>query len=387
MLYVVHLSGRKNMKCNVNVVNRNSIYVHQIVAGFTMLSSYLDLEIVYSEKPILSKEFFHEAIIELEIENKRVIYDLTDGYNNYPSFADFDKTLNMVDYYFKTNINRSFHQGAINDFKIKGLAPRYNVTCAHSWADHIDIANLFRLDKREVRRLYDKLPLSKQWFDLYNYKKYEMNPIPSLEPKVFFYTRLWDPSIASAKSSKNKDLDGKDVSDRIKNKREEYEKVSALRSGLVRTLKKEFGNRFIGGIAPDSYSMKAYPELLGVNISGRKEFTRSMHHADICVNTQGTHKCWNFSFGEEVAASRAIITEKPFYENPIFLEEGKNYLTYNTVDDCVSQVYDLLSDRQKLTKMMEDNREYYLSHLRPDKYVLDSLNIVLGEQYVSGKRD
>ena len=373
------------MKCKVNVVNRNSIYVHQIIAGVTLLSSYMDLEVVYSEKPALSKEFYHDAVVELEVDGKRVIYDLTDGYNNYPSFADLDKTLNKVDYYFKSNINRSFHNGFANESKIKGLAPRYNVTCANSWADHLDWASLFKLDYREMRRLYDRLPLSKQWLKLYDYKRFEMSPIPSSDPRVFFYTRLWDPSIASVKSSQNKDLDGQDASDRIEKKKEEYEKVSALRAGLVRALKKEFGNRFIGGIAPDSYSGKAYPELLGENISYRKKFMKSMHLADICVNTQGTHKCWNFSFGEEVAASRAIVTEQPFYEDPVFLEEGKNFLTYRSIDDCVEQVYDLLDDRQKLTKMMEMNHEYYRSHLRPDKYVLDSLHVVLGEQHVSDK--
>ena len=102
-----------------------------------------------------------------------------------------------------------------------------------------------------------------------------------------------------------------------------------------------------------------------------------MHSAQICVNTQGTHNCWNFSFGEELAASRAIVTEQPFYSIPAYLSENINFYTYDSIDSCIEKVNRLFTNGELLSDMMQKNREYYLNHLRPDRYVKDTLEIIL----------
>ncbi len=368
------------MKYRISVVNRNISYTHQIIAGFTMLNEKGTINVDYNETPSLEQEFFHSGIVELFAEGKRIIYDLSDGYNNYPSFVALDNALDRVDIFFKANINRSFHSCFRNKAKIKGIPPRYNVTHPKSWADHIDYSALIKQkSEMELRRIYNRLPWTKYWIGNYFSSAYEMEPVLNHSPIVFFYTRLWDPSIASSQSSKNADLDGKDVKNRIQQKCEEYAKISELRSGLVRALKKEFGPRFIGGVSPDTFSQHYCPDLLGEDISRRSRYTKSLHQADICVNTQGTHKCWNFSFGEELAASKAIVTESPFYEEPAKLQDGENFLTYSSIDECISHVAKLYDDRDSLYSMMKANRTYYLSYLRPDKYVDYSLRVALGD--------
>lgn len=138
-------------------------------------------------------------------------------------------------------------------------------------------------------------------------------------------------------------------------------------------MKKEFGLLFIGGLAPDDFLRKYYAELDGEeDMSRRKAYTRNMHRAEICVNTQGTHHCWNFSFGEELEASRAIVTEKPFYEIPNYLQEEKNFLLYSDINKCVEQVHCLMTDREKLYEMYA-NKKYYENHLRPDCLVWDTI--------------
>ena len=209
----------------------------------------------------------------------------------------------------------------------------------------------------------------------YFVSQFEAEPVKADSPKVFFYTRLWDPSIASCRSSQNVDLDGGSVEDRIAQKNKEYQELSDLRASLVKSLKIEFGKRFVGGLAPSAYVMANYPDLVGSDISRRADYTRAMHSAEICVNTQGTHGCYNFSFGEALASSRAIITEQPMYKVPPFLEIGKNFDTYYSVDDCLEKVTRLFEDGDMLYEMMLANRDYYMNHLRPDKYVLDCLSI------------
>ncbi|MBQ6381828.1 MAG: hypothetical protein IJJ41_09575 [Clostridia bacterium] len=362
------------IQCTLNVADKHSMYMEQIVAGFTLLQKQGKVTFAFSEKPQLAKEFYHSAIIELLIGGKRVIYDLTDGYNNFPTFSAIDEMLDNVDIYYKASIREEFHRGFRNAAKIKVLAPRYRVTCSSSPLNKIAFGSILRGDTSEAKRLLRKLPFVKNAQQNWHIKEFEAQPIVGAQPKVFFYTRLWDPAIASGYSSVNTDLDGTDVEERIRTKSAEYEEVSALRAGLVRTLKKELGASFIGGVAPDAFSEKYCPDLVGgVNMSSRKDYTRNLQSAEICVNTQGTHHCWNFSFGEELAAARAIITEKPFYQTPDYLEEGVNFYTYDSIETCVEKAVALLEDRQLLENMMVANHDYYQNHLRPDKLVWDTI--------------
>jgi hypothetical protein len=205
-------------------------------------------------------------------------------------------------------------------------------------------------------------------------ERFEQQVKISENPKVFFYTRLWDPAIASSYSSCNIDLDGENVQERIEKKRWEYTQISDLRAELVRALKTEFGDRFVGGISPSEYAIKKYPELIGdMDMSKRKNYTKYMHSAEVCVNTQGTHHCWNFSFGEELAAGRAVVTEAPFYEVPPHLQEGTNFMTYHSIEECVEHVEKLLTDKEALSTMMCYNERYYIEHLRPDSLVWDTI--------------
>lgn len=367
------------LNCSIAVADRNSMYVDQIIAGFTLLAKEKQLTFTLEEKPDLKKEFFHSAVIEVLVGGKRVIYDLTDGYNNYPSFNAIDNMLDNVDFYFRASFRESFHANMRNKDKIFVLAPRYHVTCKDSPLNAVNFKSiLLNRDISEAKKLARKLPFFKTSLKNLYMDAFETAPPTAKDPKIFFYTRLWDPAIASSYSSQNTDLDGFSVEERIERKREEYAKISELRSGLVRALKKEFGSHFIGGVVPDDFSQKYCPDLLGSeNLSKRKNYTKQMHSAQICVNTQGTHNCWNFSFGEELAASRAIITEQPFYLAPVNLIENRNFYTYDSIDSCIEKVNRLFTNGELLSDMMQKNREYYLNHLRPDSYVKDTLEIIL----------
>lgn len=358
----------------VNVAHRGTAYCRQIVAGFEMLSQQGMLQVHFNETPELKNRTNHE--IEILVDGKRIVCDLSDGYNNFTSFESFDLLLDDVDFFFKACNKQEYNVCLRNAGKVHTLAPRYAATIPGSWNEKFALTQLKKTGLTSfAKEMLWHIPGTKHAISDYYYDRFEKEAaIDNSEPKVFFYTRLWDPSIASPASSQNMDLDGKTVEERIKTKNQEYLELSQLRAELVRGLKREFKSRFVGGIAPEPYTIKNYPDLLGEDLSKRRVYTKAMHSAEICVNTWGTHKCFNFSFGEELAASRAIVTQKPFYDIPDYLNENENFLSYSTIDECIQQVAVLFDDKTKIEEMMEKNRAYYLSYLRPDKYVLDILN-------------
>jgi len=367
--------------CQLAVADIFSDYPHQIVAGFMLLAQSGILNYTICENRQLAKEFHHDAIVECKVNGDRFIYDMTDGYNDYPSFSHYDTTLNEVDFSFKSNVYRPFHESMRNHAKIHTCAFRYYVTLPNIYMHRF--GTFFQHSgsvKERLRLILMKMPLLSEWLvsdsgQNYYVRAFECAPKVNVEPQVFFFTRLWDPRIASMKSSRNVDLDGSGNA-MIHSKAKEYTEVSDLRAKTVRALKKEFGKHFLGGVAYSPYAEEMYPDLVvNNNISRRRLYTNAIHASDICVTTQGTHHCYNFSFAEEIAASRGLVTEKPMYEVPQHFHEGVNFLTYTTPDECVSQVRKLYDDKEYLLRMMEANHQYYLSHLRPDRLVYDTLAI------------
>ena len=358
---------------------------HQILVGYMLLEKKGKLHIDKCDINSMVQDKYHPyGVVEVKINNEIiVVYDTNDGYSKFTSFSQFDDILDHVDFYFKGDNKASFHINMKNKQKVYPLGPRYCVYTSGDVLNRIIWKDVFKLKITELKHLLWKIPYTKHAECDYYYQKFECEPNYNIKnPNVFFYTRLWDPSNSSVDSSYNEDLDGKTPNERWQTKRNEVMELSNLRAGLVRALKKEFGKSFIGGIKPEPYAIKNYPELIGnVNMSKRRDYTKNLHLGDICVNTRGTHNCWNFSFGEELAASKAIITQQPYYDVPHFLEEGINFLTYDNIDDCLAKAIQLYNDHDRIIKMMEANKNFYNNHLRPDMLVADTLDIACGKEW------
>lgn len=72
-----------------------------------------------------------------------------------------------------------------------------------------------------------------------------------------------------------------------------------------------------------------------------------------------------------------IVAEKPIYQTPPFLQEGVNYYTYTSVDECLQKVAFLFEHPAAMLEMMQINERYYQEHLRPDRLVRDTLDFAL----------
>ena len=105
--------------------------------------------------------------------------------------------------------------------------------------------------------------------------------------------------------------------------------------------------------------------------------------SDICIATTGLHKSIGWKFGEYVAASRAIVTEKLHYEIPGDFKSGINYLEFSSEDELVHSIKKLIEDKCLRYEMMKNNHNYYLEYVRPDKLIMNTLTQVIQESEVS----
>jgi hypothetical protein len=99
--------------------------------------------------------------------------------------------------------------------------------------------------------------------------------------------------------------------------------------------------------------------------------------ASIGIATVGLEKSNGWKLAEYVAGAKAIVTEGLHSEVPGDFRSGLNYLEFTDARECVDRVGDLVSNPVRRLEMMNRNRQYYLSHLRPDKLVLNAIRVAL----------
>lgn len=189
---------------------------------------------------------------------------------------------------------------------------------------------------------------------------FEHEPQPDVEPRILYMARMWDPkSIESKKQS------------------EAVQEMNASRADAIRTLRKEFGDRFFGGVASDEHSRRKFPDVVidDSSLTHKRGYLAMLQKYPICVATVGLNGSNGWKLAEYVAASKAIISEPLVYEVPGDFKAGTNYLVFANAEELLHSAHTLIDDRHSLAKMMEANRAYYTQHVRPDAMIRNSLTI------------
>lgn len=178
---------------------------------------------------------------------------------------------------------------------------------------------------------------------------------PANSKKVLFSARLWDP--------------GKTTNLKKKNFRK---RINAERVQMAERLKNRFSDDFIGGIRNDHFSAGSYPkEVMQNDEYHRKNYLLKLKCAGIGICTKGLENSVGAKFAEYQANGMAVLS--PDISKFRFLgdlEEGGNFLKYDSVEDCVSKIKYFRKNPESLKKMQQDNFQYYQSFVRPEAKLL-----------------
>jgi len=282
--------------------------------------------------------------------NIRLYYDCHDSYEIDESAAG------QVDCYFK----RSFAESRIPDSlksKVFPLGLNYEV-----YSNQIDSFEQQRVSSFQAQS-HDPDGLR------FRPTVEKMQAVPNcrLERGVLFITRAWDPY---------------DHPDRSEEKIAERIHINETRARCVELLKREFGDRFLGGLVHTDYAERNYPHALLPNtqVSRKKNYVELLRGYVVCVGTTGLHGSIGWKMGEYVAFSRAIVAEGLSYQVPGDFKPGQNFLKFHEPKRCVNAVHELLSDASLRHDMMIKNHEYYLSYLKPDAMIRRTLEIGLSNR-------
>ena len=333
------------IECKIVIHNPNSVHLNQIIAGFIELENQNYIKI--SKKVVNDSVYdYLEVIINNEI---RVIYDTMDSGKVYVPDLEWDK----VDYYFKRSYKRELAEKISQ--KIYPLGLNYDV--------HSKYSN-FQTIKYNIKDFLKRilfLGKNKFYIEDFEIKRKEPNN------KICFLTRFWDPN-------------GKEVED--ESVREERKKINDFRAECIRSCKKRYGDKFIGGVPYSDFANKYFNDCIVDNskITERSKYLDLIKNYDICIATTGLHKSIGWKFAEYIAMGKVIVSEPLEYEVPGILVKGKNYLEFRTVDELINNIDALIENKEKRMKIQNNNLDYYNKYLRADKLVLNTINIIIEQR-------
>ena len=137
------------------------------------------------------------------------------------------------------------------------------------------------------------------------------------------------------------------------------------RIALVKTLRAEFGEQFIGGVVADPFARQLCPDVLADRNIYRSSYLELAKQCIVGVYSRGLHHSLAFKLSEYLAAGLCIVSEPLKHQLPVPLEAGTHYLPFTTHAECVAHCRRLLTDAEEASRMREANQAYYRKWVEP----------------------
>ena len=325
-------------------------HVGQIITGFLMLKEQgWDVEI---KNCVNGPESFYHGMpmIRAEYRGKRLVYDLGDGYN---IWDDIQIGLDNSDFYFKRSYSAEKNQALLHGFegKMFPLGLYFRVTHRKSPINEPLWKALLKplMGKASARYFVPKVFAGAP--ERENGRK----------PRILFLTQLWNDQEPGFSEEENR----------------ERTYINQMRIDIIRALRERYGDCFIGGLNDNALSRAWAPDLImPTEYTERKRYLKLVHSCDICIGSMGLFESIGGKTGEYVAAAKAIVNERLHYTVTGDFTEGVHYLSFETVEECLSAVERLVEDPQLRFAMKQANAAYYSRFLRPDVLVKNTLELV-----------
>lgn len=325
-------------------------HVSQIATGFYILKKQgYPVEIVDKTRD-RENPFYDLPVACAEYMGKKIIYDLWDGYQN-P--VDMKKCLDWCDVYFKRSFSAQKNAELFpeDQQKMHPLGFNYHVTYAASPVNEPKLKSFLKpfLGKAPepyfVPKVFEGTPRRTEPEDV----------------RILFQAQLWD----------HRDPD---MSPEMA---QECAYINKTRIDIVRALKQTYGQQFFGGLRDSALAREMAPELIQPEkYTERRKYLKLVHSCDICIGTMGLHESIGWKTAEYIAAAKAIVNERFHYTVTGDFEEGKNFLSFETAQECIEAVRVLAEDPEKRYAMRKANEEYYQNFLKPEVLVKRTLELV-----------
>lgn len=152
----------------------------------------------------------------------------------------------------------------------------------------------------------------------------------------------------------------------------EAKTINNARIKLIRELKKQFKNRFIGGIFSKNRIIENAIDCQSYYMD-RSTYLELLNKAAIVISTNGFGKSVPWKIAEYLKLGKCIVSEKFIHETPEPLIDGIHYQTFNNIGDCIRICKELLLDIEQTKIIGENALDYYNKNVKPKNLIENHL--------------
>ena len=153
--------------------------------------------------------------------------------------------------------------------------------------------------------------------------------------------------------------------------------IHEQRYRIIKLLKKEFPNYFLGGFIPSDIANNKYADALSNVPSAPELYLDALKNSKIVIYTRGLANSPAWKMAEYLSQGKVIIAERLTAELPVPLQHGKEVLFFDTDDELVENIKKVLADESLCKELSENARKYFEAHVHPAKNVKRILDIMI----------
>jgi glycosyltransferase involved in cell wall biosynthesis len=277
--------------------------------------------------------------------------------------------LEKCDYYFKRNYNSTYVDTlpAIHQRKIHKLGLTFRVHSPYKKDSCLLLAGLFisnllvqlKLDQRILSRLYKTYKAQLQHWNFIKTTRIlsRFESLTQLEgSSILFQTRCF-----------------------LHENEEDMRAIHQQRYRIIKLLRNQFPNNFLGGFVPSNFAKGHYGDALTDVPSDPERYLDVLKSAKIVIYTRGLVNSPAWKMAEYLSQGKVIIAEPMSTELPVPLQEGKEVLYFRNDLELIEKIERVLKDTSLAEELSINARAYFEKYVHPVQNTKRILELMLAK--------
>lgn len=159
----------------------------------------------------------------------------------------------------------------------------------------------------------------------------------------------------------------------------DVKEIHQQRYRLIKLLRREFPERFLGGFVPSEVAKKKYKDALTNVPTAPEEYLNGVKKAGIVIYTRGLANSPAWKMAEYLSQGKVIVAEPLTAELPVPLIDGKELLYFRNDEELIEKIKLVSEDDPFATRLSQNARVYFEKHVHPVQNVKRILELMLNK--------
>jgi glycosyltransferase involved in cell wall biosynthesis len=163
-------------------------------------------------------------------------------------------------------------------------------------------------------------------------------------------------------------------------KDQDVKEIHQQRYRIIKLLRQNFPNHFMGGFVPSKISKEKYGDALTNVPSEPEKYLNVLKNSKIVIYTRGLANSPAWKMAEYLSQGKVIIAERLTTELPKPLIHGKELLFFDTDEELIVNINKVLEDDNLSESLSKNARNYFEVNIHPAQNIKRILDIMINRK-------